>query len=66
MGLRMGVIGSSHKVEVVDCQMQMASLCYSASGNLVMMVRKLLEVETEDLGLDPMAEASYQIPLQAV
>jgi len=46
--------------------MLMASLCYSASENLVMMVRKLLEVGKEDLGLDPMAVASYQIPLQAV
>lgn len=62
----MEAIGSSRKVEAVDCQMLMASLCYSASENLVMMVRKLLEVETEDLGLDPMAVASYQIPLQAV
>ena len=62
----MEVIGSSRKVEAVDCQMLMASLCCSASETLVMMVRKLLEMEIEGLGLGPMAAASYQNPMQAV
>ncbi len=63
---RMEAIDSSRMVEAVDYQMLMASLCYCASENLMMMVRTLLEGEKEDLGLDPMVVASYQIPLPAV